>query len=187
MATVQEVISSKHEDFTKSVEHFKGELSVLRTGRASTGLVDLIPIEAYGAVQPLRDLAQITVPESRQILVQPWDKSILANIEKSIQTSSLGVNPVNDGNAIRISLPALTEERRKELAKVVGQHAEAARVSVRSVRESAMKELKRLDETDEISEDERFRGEEQLQKKVDELNKQIKEIAEAKEKEIMTV
>ncbi len=185
--TVQEVINGKLEEFNKTIDHLKAELSGLRTGRASTALVEMIPVEAYGATQPIRDLAQINVPEPRQIYIQPWDKSVLSSMEKAVQTSSLGVNPVNDGNGLRIVLPPLTEERRKELTKVVGQHAEAARVAVRNVRESAMKEFKRLKDEDEISEDECFRGEEQLQKKVDEKNMQIREIAEAKEKEILTV
>lgn len=185
--TATEVLNSKAEEFSKVIEHLKSELSGLRTGRASTALVEMLQVEAYGSVQPLRDLAQISVPESRQILIQPWDKSIASNIEKAVQTSSLGVNPVNEGAAIRITLPQLTEERRKELTKVAGQHAEAARIAVRNVREAVMKELKRLEGEDIISEDERFRGEESLQKKIDEVNKQIKDIAEAKEKEILTV
>jgi ribosome recycling factor len=150
-------------------------------------LVEMIPVEAYSTTQPLRDLAQLSVPEPRQILIQPWDKSVAKDIEKAIQQSHLGVNPTNEGNSIRVVLPELTEERRKELTKVVGQHAEQARVAVRNVRESVIKQLKKLDEEGEISEDERYRGEQQLQKKIDELNSKIKEIAEGKEKEIMTV
>lgn len=185
--TISEVLNSKAEEFQKILDRLKSELSGLRTGRAHVALVEMIQVEAYGAVQPVRDLAQISVPEPRQILIQPWDKSIAGNIEKAIQTSPLGVNPVNEGAAIRVTLPQLTQERRKELTKIAGQHAEAARVSVRNVRESVIKELKKLENDNAISEDERFRGEENLQKKIDEINRQIKELAESKEKEILTI
>ena len=187
MSNTHAVLIAKQEEFAKTIEHLKTELAGLRTGRASTSLVEMIPVEAYGTSQPIRDMAQISVPEPRQIYIQPWDKSVLRDMEKAIQISPLGVNPVNDGNGLRIVLPALTEERRKELTKVVGQYSEAARVAVRNVRESAMKEFKKLEDDGQISEDERFRGEEQLQKKVEEINRQIKEIVDAKEKEILTV
>ena len=150
-------------------------------------MVEMLPIEAYGSTQPLRDLAQISVPEARQILIQPWDKSIAKDIEKAIQTSPLGVNPVNEGPVLRVTLPTLTEERRKEITKVVNQHAEGARIAVRNLRESILKEFKKQEDEGGISEDERFRGEEQLQKRVEEINKQIKDLAEAKEKEVLTV
>jgi ribosome recycling factor len=185
--TIHEIIIKRQEEFNRVVDHLKGELAGLRTGRASTALVEGIQVEAYGTAQSLRDMAQISIPEPRQIYIQPWDKSVMPAMEKAIQLSPLGVNPVNDGNGLRVILPPLTEDRRRELTKVVGQHAEAARVAVRNVREAVMKDLKRQKDEGGISEDEQFRGEEHLQKKVDEINKVIKELATAKETEIMTV
>jgi|SRR3989344_3861066 len=185
--TSQSIIDKHSDDLEKVTEHLKTELSGIRTGRASAGLVETIQVEAYGTTQPLRDLAQISVPEPKQILIQPWDKSVAKDIEKAIQTSPLGVNPVNEGSVLRITLPPLTEERRKELTKVVGSHAEAARIALRNVREAVLKEMKKAEDDGQISEDERFRGQEHLQKKIDEINKKIKELSEAKEKEILTV
>jgi len=185
--TSQEIINKHLPEFEGALEHLRTELKGLRTGRASTALVEMLPIEAYGSTQPLRDLAQISVPEARQVLIQPWDPAVIKDIEKAIQVSPLGVNPVNEGRTLRITLPPLTEERRKELTKVVGQYAEGARIAVRNTRESIIKELKRAENDGQISEDEQFRGAEHVQKKIDELNRQIKDLADAKEKEILTV
>jgi ribosome recycling factor len=185
--TASDLVKQKSPEFEGVLSHLQDELRGLRTGRASTALVEGLQVEAYGTMQNLRDMAQISVPEARQIFIQPWDKSVLKDIEKAVQASTLGINPVNDGTGIRLTMPALTEERRKELTKVVGQYAEAARISVRNVRESIIKELKKMQDSGEVSEDERFRGEEQIQKKVEEINVRIRELAEVKEQEIMTV
>jgi ribosome recycling factor len=173
--------------FDKAIEHFKHELSGLRTGRASAALVDGLMIDSYGSKMPLGHVATITIPDSRTIAIQPWDKSNMQAVEKAIQTSNLGLNPVNDGNLIRLSIPPMTEERRKEMVKVVGQLEEQARIAIRNSREELMKELKRSQEDNEITEDELENSKEDLQKVVDSYNEQIKELAQNKEQEVMTI
>ena len=172
----------KEKEFTKIVEHLKSELATLRTGRASASLVEHLEVEYYGAKTPLQGIAQITVPEPRQIAIQPWDKNALKDIEKAVQTSNLGINPVNDGTYIRLTVPQMTEERRKELVKVVGQMAEKARVSVRNIREEIWKEIQKMS-----SEDDKRNAKDDLQKVIDKFNDEIKKIAEAKEKEVLTI
>lgn len=182
-----DITSNKEDELNKVIEHFKAELSSLRTGRASSGLVDHLEVEYYGTRTPLIQIAQITVPEPRVITIQPYDKSALKDIEKAIQVSNLGINPVNDGNYIRLVIPSMTEERRKELVKIVSQTTERARVAVRNIREEVWKEIQRQEKEGEISEDDKISGKEQLQKQVDKYNEEIKKIAEAKEKEVMTI
>src|SRR3989338_9273420 len=123
------IISKKESDFAKAVEHLKSELATLRTGRASAGLVENIVVDFYGTPTPLMHMAQITIPEPRMIAIQPYDKNSLKDIEKALQTSSIGINPVNDGSYIRLTIPQMTEDRRKDLVKVVSQMSEKARVS----------------------------------------------------------
>jgi ribosome recycling factor len=150
-------------------------------------LVEYLEIECYGAKTPLIQIAQITVPEPRMIAIQPYDKNLLKDIEKAVQTSNLGINPVNDGTHIRLVIPSMTEERRKELVKVVAQMSERARVSVRNLREDVVKEIQRFEKDGKISEDDLKRGKDELQKVVDKHNGEIKKVAEAKEKEVMTI
>src|SRR3989338_9296269 len=138
-------LTKKEQEFAKAVQYFKSELKPLRTGRASTQLVEHLEVEYYGAKTPLIQIAQITVPEARSIAIQPYDKNALKDIEKAVQTSNLGINPINDGTYIRLNIPAMTEERRKELVKVVSQMTEKARVTVRSVREEIWREIQKME------------------------------------------
>ena len=168
--------------FDQSIDTLTRELSKLRTGRASPSLVEDIRADYYGVPTSIKQLGNISVPEARQIVIQPWDKNALAPAEKAIRDAGLGLNPTNEGDKLRITIPALTEERRTELAKVVGKIAEESRVKVRNIREEILRDVKKLDD-----EDERHRQQEQLQKIVDEYNQKIKSLAETKEKEIMTI
>src|SRR5688572_23348347 len=168
-----------------AVEALKHDLGGLRTGRASTALLDPIQVEVYGANMPLNQVATVSVPEARLISVQVWDRSNVGPVEKAIRSAGLGLNPVTDGQLIRLPIPELTEERRKELAKLVSQYAEKARIAVRNVRRDGMDHLKQDEKKHEISEDERKRLENEVQKLTDETIKEIDDAAEAKEKEIL--
>jgi ribosome recycling factor len=163
----------------------KHDLGGLRTGRASTALLDHITVEVYGAQMPLNQVATVSVPEPRLLTVQVWDRSSVQPIEKAIQSAGLGLNPITDGQLIRLPIPDLTEERRKELAKLVGQYAEKARIAVRNVRRDGMDHLKTDERKHEISEDERKRLEHEVQKLTDQTIAEIDDAAEAKEKEIL--
>jgi ribosome recycling factor len=169
-----------------ALEALKHDLSGLRTGRANTALLDPITVEVYGANMPLNQVATVSAPEPRLLSVQVWDKSNIGPVEKAIRAAGLGLNPINDGNNIRLPIPDLTEERRKELAKLSHQYAEKARVAIRNVRRDGMDALKADENKKEISEDERKRGETDVQKLTDELIKQADDIAAQKEKEILT-
>lgn len=171
----------------KVLEHLRSEVSSLRTGRASPALVENLEVDYYGAKTPLKAVASISSPGPRELLIQPWDKSMIQAIEKAIQSSSLGFNPVTDRDAIRLSVPPLTEERRKELAKLLGRHLEDARIQIRREREEVLKEVDHKEKAKEISEDEKFRQKSEVQKIVDEANKKIEETGLAKEKEILSV
>ncbi|MEO6581476.1 MAG: ribosome recycling factor [Sphingomicrobium sp.] len=168
-----------------AVEALKHDLVGLRTGRASTALLDTITVEVYGAQMPLNQVATVSVPEPRLLTVQVWDKSSIHPIEKAIQSAGLGLNPITDGQLIRLPIPDLTEERRKELAKLVGQYAEKARIAARNVRRDGMDHLKNDEKKHDISEDERKRLEGEVQKMTDQTIAEIDTAAEAKEKEIL--
>ncbi len=184
---VKELLEDAKRRMTKSVETFKNEVARVRTGRASVALLDGIKVDYYGTQMPLNQMATITVQDARLIVVQPWDVSAISAIEKAIQRAELGLNPVNDGKIIRISVPPLTEERRKELVKMVRKMAEEARVAVRNVRRDILNDLKDLKKEGEISEDDFYRAQEQLQKITDEYIGKIDDILAQKEKDIMTV
>jgi ribosome recycling factor len=171
----------------KVLERLKTEIASLRTGRATPALVEDLEIDYYGSKTPLKAVASISVPEPRQILISPWDKNAIQPIERAIQASSLGLNPIADKDAIRLVIPQLTEERRKDLVKTLGKHLEEARIAVRREREEAVKEAEKKEKIGEISEDEKFREKSEIQKLIDEANKKIEEVGLAKEKEIMTV
>jgi|SRR3989344_6378260 len=171
----------------KIVEYFKSEIAGLRTGRATPALVDDLEVDYYGSKTPLKAIASISAPEPRQLVVQPWDKNAVQAIEKAIQTSSLGLNPVVDRDSIRLTIPALTEERRKEMVKLLGRYTEDARIHIRKDREDALRGIEHREKAKEISEDQKFRERDEVQKNVDEINKKIEGIAGAKEKEIITV
>lgn len=183
----KELIEQKRADFGKALEHFQGELNAVRTGRASPALVENLLVESYGAKTPLKNLASITVPEARSLAIQPWDKSLLQAIEKAVQASPIGINPVNDGAYIRLNMPSLTEERRKELVKLVKQNAEAARIRIRNIREEIWKEIGRQVKDKKLTEDDKFKAETELKKIVEENNGKIEDMMEKKQAEIMTV
>ena len=168
-----------------AVEALKHDLGGLRTGRASTALLDPVHVEVYGSHMPLNQVATVSAPEPRMLTVQVWDRSNVQPVEKAIRSAGLGLNPVTDGQLIRLPIPDLTEERRKELAKLVGQYAEKARVAVRNVRRDGMEHVKQDERKHDISEDERKRLEHDIQKLTDETIKEIDELAHSKEKEIL--
>lgn len=171
----------------KIIEHLKIEITGLRTGRATPALVENLEVDYYGSKTPLKAVASISSPEPRQLVIQPWNKGALPAIEKAIQISPLGINPIADKDSIRLSIPALTEERRKELVKILGKFIEEARIKVRRDREDFFRQVDREEKEKKISEDEKFRQKSEIQKLVDEINKKIEELGKNKEKEIMTV
>lgn len=180
-------IQDAEQRMTKSLSALEEELAGLRTGRASAALFDRIRVEYYGTPTPLNQVASVSVPEPRLVVIQPWDKALLSEIEKAIQSSELSLNPSNDGKVIRISIPPLTEERRKELVKLAKNIAEQSRVAVRNVRRDANDELKKKEKAGDISEDDLKRGEERIQKLTDTYVEKINEIVSAKESEILEI
>ena len=168
-----------------AVESLKGDLSGLRTGRANVALLDPVVVEVYGNHTPLNQVATVSAPEPRMLSVQVWDKSNIGPVEKAIRSAGLGLNPINDGNNLRLPIPDLTEDRRKELAKLASKYAEAARIAIRNVRRDGMEALKADENKKLISEDERKRHETEVQKLTDEQIKAADEAAAAKEKEIL--
>jgi len=168
-----------------AIESLRHDLSGLRTGRANVALLDPINVEVYGAHMPLNQVATVSAPEPRMLSVQVWDKSNVGPVEKAIRAAGLGLNPINDGNTLRLPIPELTEERRKELAKLAGQYTEKARVAIRNVRRDGMENLKTDENKKEISEDERKRGEGDVQKLTDEMIKAADEELAKKEKDIL--
>jgi ribosome recycling factor len=169
-----------------AVEALKGDLSGLRTGRANVHLLDPVMVTVYGSNMPLNQVATVSAPEPRMITVQVWDKTNIGPVEKAIRSAGLGLNPINDGNTLRLPIPDLTEERRKELAKLASQYAEKARIAIRNVRRDGMENLKLDEKKHEISEDERKRAETEVQKLTDEMIKAADEAAAHKEKEILS-
>ena len=169
-----------------AVEALKHDLGGLRTGRASTALLDPVTVEVYGANMPLNQVATVSAPEPRMLSVQVWDKSNIGPVEKAIRSAGLGLNPINDGNTLRLPIPDLTEERRKELAKLAGQYAEKARIAARNVRRDGMDSLKTDEKKGVYSEDERKRHETDVQKVTDSTIADIDAVATAKEKEILS-
>lgn len=182
-----DTISQKKPEFEHAIAHLKTELETIRTGRAHPAIVENLPVEYYSVKTPLQQLASITIPDARSILIQPWDKNSLKDIEKAIRVSTLSLNPVNEGNVLRLPIPALTEERRKELVKVLNTKSEEARVSIRNVREDIWRTIRNEEKNGTISEDDMFRQQKELQKIIEEYQEKIKTITEGKEKEIMTI
>jgi ribosome recycling factor len=187
MATLEEWIDDATKRMDKSVEHARGEFNTVRTGRASAALLDRVEIDYYGQKTPLKQLATINVPEPRMLTIQPFDPSSIKAIEKAIQESDLGLTPSNDGKLIRLPIPQLTEERRKDLVKVVRQLAEHHRVAVRDIRRDAMRHLKDLVVNGEVGDDDERRAEERVQKLTDQHTKAIDELLKHKEAEVMEV
>jgi ribosome recycling factor len=182
-----EVIKATTEKMEKSLDAFRQELTKIRTGRASLSLLDGIKVEAYGSPMPLNQVGTLTIPESRQIVIQPWDPQLMGSIEKAILKSELGLTPVNDGKVIRINIPQLTEERRKELVKIVKKVAEEYRVAVRNHRRDAIDTLKKQKKNKEISEDDQFKLQDEVQNETDTFIKKIDDVAAEKENEVMEV
>ena len=172
---------------SKSVDSLTESLQSIRAGRANTSLLDKIYVDYYGQQSPLNQVASLSAPEARLLAIQPWDATLIPEIEKAIQKSDLGITPSNDGKVIRLVIPQLTEERRKDLTKLVGKYAEEAKVSIRNIRRDAMEDIKKAEKAKEISEDDRKTYEEDIQKLTDKYIKDIDGVAEEKEKELMEI
>ncbi len=184
---MQTVLSNCEDRMNKSVAALSSEYLALRTGRASSAIFDKVKVDYYGQETPLNQVASVSVPEARLVVIQPWDKSLLSAIEKGIQKADLGLNPSNDGKLLRINFPPLTGDRRKELSKQAKTSAENARVAIRNIRRDGMEEIKKLQKDGKISEDEQKNGEEKLQKMTDSFIAKINTVADEKEKEIMEI
>ncbi|HOB29405.1 MAG: ribosome recycling factor [Dethiobacteria bacterium] len=184
---VEEIYIDTGERMDKVVAAFQRELATLRAGRATPALLDRIEVNYYDTPTPLIQLAGITAPEPRLLVIQPWDKSSIGNIEKAILKSDLGLTPVNDGNVIRLAVPQLTEERRRELVKHVRKKAEESRISIRNIRREANENLKQLEKAGDISEDEWRRSQDEIQDLTDEKIAEIDQLLQVKEKEILEV
>ena len=187
MATIEELVNDAQRRMDRSIESTRNEFNTVRTGRASAALLDRITVEYYGTPTPLKQLATINVPEPRMLTIQPFDPSSIKSIEKAIQESDLGLTPSNDGKLIRLPIPQLTEERRKELVKVTRNLAEEGRVAVRNVRRDVMHHLKEKVDNGEVGADEEHQAEQRVQKLTDEHVKSIDELLKHKEAEIMEV
>jgi ribosome recycling factor len=184
---IREIISQKDGQFEKAIIHFQEEAAKIRTGRANPSLVENLLVDYYGQKTPLKQMAAISIPEARQIMIQPWDRESLTQIEAAIRESDLGLNPSNDGLGIRLTLPQLNEDTRRDLVKVLNQRAEEGRIAIRGLREELWKEIQDLEKGGEIAEDDKFTGKELLQKKVDDCNQKIEDIRKKKEADILTV
>ena len=182
--TAKEIITEAGVKMDKTVEATLREFATVRTGRASTAIVDSIKVEYYGTVTPLKQLAAISTPDARLIMIQPWDKNSLADIEKAILKSDVGIAPTNDGKVIRLSVPPLTQERRAELDKVLKKVAEEGRISLRTSRHAAIENIRKLEHDKAITEDEKFKSQEEVQKLTDKHIKNIDTVLASKEKEI---
>lgn len=174
-------------NFEKTLEHLHQDLAGVRTGRANPALLNSVVVEAYGQTQALNQVASVSVSDAKTLVVSPWDKSLMQAIEKGIQAANLGLNPASDGQVLRMTLPSLNEQRRQELAKLVGQLAEKARIGVRNTREDILKSAKKGEVDGSVSKDDLAYLQKKVQEVVDKYNAQIKSIAEEKEKEILTV
>ncbi|MFP5213692.1 MAG: ribosome recycling factor [Acidobacteriota bacterium] len=184
---LNDVYADARDRMGKAIDNLENDYKRLRTGRASTSLVDGIRAEYYGTPTPLAQLATVTVPEPRSIVIQPWDTSVIGEIEKAILKSELGLTPMNDGKVIRINIPVLTADRRKELVKVVKKMAEETKVAMRNIRRDAIEMIKDLKKDKQISEDEQFKAQEETQKITDDAIKKVDAVYAVKEKEILEI
>jgi ribosome recycling factor len=182
---INDITNDAEEGMKKAVDSFKRDLQKIRTGRANTSMLDGIKVDYYGTPTPVNQVATVQVVDARLITVKPWEKNMIAVIDKAIRASDLGINPVADSELVRLPIPPLTQERRKELAKVVGKQTEEARVAVRSARRDAMDMIKDAEKDKQITEDERKNGEKKVQDLTDKYIASVEDIAKAKEKEIM--
>lgn len=185
MAEIQQVLNDADSRMKRAIEATKRDFGTVRTGRASTSLVESVKVEYYGSLMPLNQVASITVPDNRTLEIKPWDASVLGEIERALLKSDIGIHPNNDGKIIRLSMPPLTEERRKEMVKIVKRFAEEGRVAVRAIRQDANKALDVLKKEKDVSEDEAQDAAERIQKMTDTHSLEVNHLAEHKEKEIL--
>lgn len=183
----QQVIKVLEDKFDQVIDKLKEDFAGIRTGRASSGLVDNIMVTYYGSTVPLKQMAQVSTPDASLIVIQPWDKGALADVELAIRNSELGLSPTNDGSVVRVSLPPLTQERRDELVRNISKKGEEGRIALRNVRGEAWDKIKKMEKNAEITEDDRYNAEEDLNKRIDEYNKKIEVLVGEKEKEIRTI
>lgn len=174
-------------EYDKSLEHFKTELKTIRTNRANPEIVEGILVEAYGTKMPLKQMASISVPEARTLIIEPWDKNIVKDIEKAITYASIGLNPANEGNFIRLTMPQMTEENRKEIVKNLKEKLEKARIAIRQVRDKIREEILKAEKNKEITEDDKYMAFTELDNTTAEYNKKAETMADDKEKEVMTI
>ena len=182
---MQELLKNTEEKMEKSIGALEREYKSIRAGRANASVLDRITVEYYGAPTPIQQMAAVSIPEARTLMIQPWDPTVLKDIEKAILTSEIGINPQNDGKVIRLNFPPLTEERRKDIVKEVRKKCEEAKVALRNQRRDALDKLKALKKASEITEDEESNGEKKIQNLTDKFCKECDELSVAKEKEIM--
>lgn len=187
MGTKRDILNAATPKMDKALEHFEIALSNVRAGKASTGMLNSVMVESYGQTMPLNGVASVTVPDAKTILIQPWDKNVIPSIEKALINSNIGMTPSNNGEVIRLNVPPLTEERRKELVKQIKGDAETARISIRNTRREAIDAIKKAIKAEGLPEDVAKDGEAEAQKMVDTISKKIDSLLIAKEKEIMTV
>jgi len=187
MAAEKPVLSRYRDRMDKAITALKDEFSSLRTGRASAGLLDQVMVDAYGSSVPLNTVGSVSVPEPRSISVNIWDRGLVVSVEKAIRNAGLGLNPVVDGQSLRVPIPPLTEERRKDLAKIAGKYAEQQKIAIRNVRRDANDDLKKAEKDSAITQDEQRRMEAEVQKFTDEAIKRVDEALKTKEQEIMQV
>ena len=184
---MNEKVAAYDEKMTKTINNLDGELATIRAGRANPHVLDKLTVDYYGAPTPIQQVANVSVPEARMIQIQPWEKSMLKEIEKAILTSDIGINPTNDGSSIRLVFPELTEERRKELVKDVKKKGEQAKVAVRNIRRDANEAFKKMEKGGEMSEDDLELATNKMQKLTDKMIEKVDQAVEVKTKEIMTV
>lgn len=187
MATIEELLNGNEDKMKKAVAHLREDLAGLRAGRATPNLLNKITVDYYGSPTPINQVANISIPEPRMIVITPWENTMVNPISKAIMASDLGLNPNSDGAVIRLNLPQLTEDRRKDLVKTANKHTEEARVSVRNLRREIIDGIKKLEKNKEITEDDAKDGQDKAQKLTDKIMKEIDKVIEAKEKEIMEV
>ena len=187
MAAEKPVLSKYRDRMDKAISALKDEFASLRTGRASAGLLDQVMVDAYGSTVPLNTVGSVSVPEPRSISVNIWDRGLVVSVEKAIRNAGLGLNPVVDGQSLRVPIPPLTEERRKDLAKIAGKYAEQQKIAIRNVRRDANDDLKKAEKDSAITQDEQRRMETEVQKFTDEAIKRVDEALKTKEQEIMQV
>ncbi len=184
---IKDIIKDADTKMHKAVEHVRNELVRIRTGKATTALLDGVKVDYYGTLTPLNQVGNLSTPDIHTITVQVWDKEAVQAVEKAIQNSNLGLNPMSDGQLVRIPIPALNEERRKELVKLIKKHAEEGKIAVRNIRRDSMEHLKKAEKAEHVSEDERKHGENEVQKLTDKHTKEVDILVQQKEKEIMEV